>query len=38
MKNPELFVLSTALEMDDGTLCVMYRATNSFDAIVPGKQ
>ena len=38
MKNPELFVLSTALEMDDGTLCVMYRATNSFNAIVPGKR
>ena len=37
MKNPESFVLSTALEMDDGTLCVMYRATNSFNAIVPGQ-
>lgn len=36
MKNPDSFTLESALQMDDGTLCVTYRATNSFNAIVPG--
>ncbi|MBX3535795.1 MAG: hypothetical protein KF826_15720 [Xanthobacteraceae bacterium] len=36
MKNPDSFRLESATVMDDGTLCVFYRATNSFNAIVPG--
>lgn len=36
MKNPDSFKLEQALRMDDGTLCLTYRATNSFNAIVPG--
>jgi hypothetical protein len=37
MKNPDSFKLVDALEMKDGTLCIDYRATNSFNAIVPGR-
>jgi hypothetical protein len=37
MKNPASFNLEDAQRMDDGTLCVFYRATNSFNAIVPGR-
>jgi threonyl-tRNA synthetase len=37
MKNPESFKLEEALRMSDGTLCLTYRATNSFNAIVPGQ-
>src|SRR5262249_4993740 len=37
MKNPDSFKLEEALRMDDGTLCLTYRATNSFNAIVPGR-
>jgi hypothetical protein len=36
MKNPDSFKLEQALRMPDGTLCLTYRATNSFNAIVPG--
>jgi hypothetical protein len=37
MKNPASFQLEQAIHMDDGTLCLTYRATNSFNAIVPGR-
>ena len=37
MKNPASFNLEQALRMKDGTLCLSYRATNSFNAIVPGQ-
>jgi hypothetical protein len=37
MKNPASFSLEQALRMDDGVLCVTYRATNSFNAVVPGR-
>ena len=37
MKNPASFNLEQALRMKDGTLCLSYRATNSFNAIVPGR-
>jgi hypothetical protein len=36
MKNPANFTLDQVLRMNDGTLCIKYRATNSFNAIVPG--
>lgn len=36
LKNPGSFRLETAIKMPDGHLCVFYRATNSFNAIVPG--
>lgn len=36
MKNPESFKLESLLKMADGSLCFSYRATNSFNAIVPG--
>jgi hypothetical protein len=36
MKNPASFELEQVLRMDDGTLCIKYHATNSFNAIVPG--
>lgn len=36
MKNPDSFKLERALRMADGTLCLSYRATNSFNAIIPG--
>jgi RNA polymerase subunit RPABC4/transcription elongation factor Spt4 len=34
VKNPASFELVQALRMTDGTLCVRYRGTNSFNAIV----
>lgn len=34
MKNPSSFELVEALHMDDGTVCVEYRARNSFNALV----
>lgn len=37
MKNPDSFKLEEAIRMDDGTLCISYRGTNSFNAIVPGQ-
>lgn len=37
MKNPDSFKLEQALRMADGTFCFQYRATNSFNAIVPGQ-
>lgn len=37
MKNPASFNLESANRKDDGTLCVSYRATNSFNAIIPGR-
>lgn len=37
MKNPASFDLVDATRMDDGTLCLSYRATNSFNAVVPGE-
>ena len=33
-KNPGSFELVEALLMDDGTLCAVYRGTNSFNAVV----
>lgn len=36
MKNPDSFQLGDVLRMPDGSLCYEYRATNSFNAIVPG--
>jgi hypothetical protein len=36
MKNPASFQLEQAIKMQDGSFCFMYRATNSFNAIVPG--
>lgn len=33
-KNPASFELVDATLMDDGTVCVVYRATNSFNAVV----
>jgi hypothetical protein len=36
MKNPASFELEEVLRMNDGTLCIKYHATNSFNAIVPG--
>jgi hypothetical protein len=35
-KNPKSFELHGATLMSDGTLCVEYRGTNSFNAVVPG--
>lgn len=37
MKNPDSFKLEEVLRMRDGTLCVTYRATNSFNAVIPGQ-
>ena len=37
MKNPASFDLEEAIRMDDGTLCVSYRARNSFNAVIPGE-
>lgn len=34
LKNPASFELVTAARMDSGTLCVVYRGTNSFNAII----
>jgi hypothetical protein len=36
MKNPRSFELVETLRMDSGALCFTYRATNSFNAVVPG--
>ena len=36
MKNPASFKLEEAQSPKVGTLCVTYRATNSFNAVVPG--
>jgi hypothetical protein len=37
MKNPDSFELEEALRMDDGTLCLSYRAANSSNTIIPGR-
>jgi hypothetical protein len=37
MKDPSSFKISQALRMGDGTLCLIYRATNSFNATIPGE-
>ncbi|UVC08676.1 hypothetical protein IHQ71_26700 [Rhizobium sp. TH2] len=34
LKNPDSFVLVNALKVKDGNLCITYRGTNSFNAIV----
>lgn len=36
-KNPDSFKLNSATWMAGGAICYEYRATNSFNAIVPGK-
>lgn len=36
MKNPDSFKLETATMMKSGFICYEYRATNSFNAVVPG--
>lgn len=36
-KNPDSFNLNSATLMADGSICYEYRATNSFNAVVPGK-
>jgi hypothetical protein len=36
VKNPKSFELEYAGYTDGGTVCIKYRATNSFNAIVPG--
>lgn len=35
-KNPASFQLASALLMPSGAVCYSYRATNSFNAVVPG--
>lgn len=35
MKNPDSFNLTSAILMADGSICYEYRATNSFNAVVP---
>lgn len=35
-KNPDSFQLTSAVLMADGAICYEYRATNSFNAVVPG--
>lgn len=35
-KNPDSFKLTKAFQLENGTLCYEFRATNSFNAIVPG--
>lgn len=35
-KNPDSFKLESAMLTAAGTVCVEYRATNSFNAVVPG--
>jgi len=37
MKNPASFKLETALVFPGGSTCYEYRATNSFNAVVPGR-
>lgn len=34
-KNPASFEIESVILMDNGTLCVRFRATNSFNALVP---
>lgn len=36
VKNPDSFKLNSAIRTADGTICYEYRATNSFNAVVPG--
>lgn len=36
MKNPASFQLTNAIAIGDDTFCYEYRATNSFNAVVPG--
>jgi hypothetical protein len=36
VKNPDSFKLNSAIRTTDGTICYEYRATNSFNAVVPG--
>ena len=35
-KNPDSYSLESIILTDKGTICVVYRARNSFNAIVPG--
>lgn len=35
MKDPDSFKVSQALLMDNGAVCIVYRAKNSFAAVVP---
>ncbi len=35
MKNPASFELTDAIRTADGTLCLQYRGTNSFNAVIP---
>lgn len=35
MKNPASFELTDATRMADGALCLQYRGTNSFNAVIP---
>jgi len=37
MKNPDSFKIEEAVELDDGTICITYRATNSSNAVIPGQ-
>lgn len=37
LKNPDSFDLVQAIRLPDGTLCLTYRATNSFNAILTGR-
>ena len=37
VKNPKSFELAVAIIHADGTVCMTYRATNSFNAIVPAQ-
>lgn len=37
MKNPDSFKLETVIRTPVGIFCYEYRATNSFNAVVPGK-
>jgi hypothetical protein len=36
MKNPDSFKLETVIRNSDGVFCYDYRATNSFNAVIPG--
>lgn len=36
-KNPDSFTVSNVVQVADGTICVEYRGTNSFNAVVPGR-
>lgn len=37
VKNPDSFTLTRAFFTTDGFACIDYRATNSFNAVVPGR-